>query len=423
MKHIYSILILSVIFSLTACNFELPKNCENTCPPGQSRKSDCTCYTPKKSPVTNSQQKAILQALAQGNEQILANIVVNIDPNSAFNLDSMEDLSTLKRLYVNNIDISTRLEYQKDNLNLISLLAPLNDFNTTFEILLKNGANPNLEAFPGIKPLEIAVSANQGEKVKMLLNAGAQVNFEGEDNILIKTLNLQKYNALYALANFAKEKQISFRFPSEYFTVAMVENNPELASAVLPLTEGDVSNTPNSFGVLPLVQAAFMGNFKLIDNLIQNGANLELKDENLRSPLLAYLQEVYIAQIEGNLPRGNEQKVTETVKYFLVKGADVSAKDKDGENIMFYAVRGNNKPLIELLISGYQQDINTKNNQGETPLFIAAQNEVSLVPYLLAKGANPKVMDVNGRTPAIAAVELGNMDTYDFLENAAAARL
>ena len=106
-------------------------------------------------------------------------------------------------------------------------------------------------------------------------------------------------------------------------------------------------------------------------------------------------------------------------KYLLDKGADIKARDSSGEDIMFYAVRSKNLPLINILIDTYKHDINTKNYQGETPLFVAAQNHPDIVPMLLQKGANPKVVDNNGRTPAVAAVEMGHMETYDFLENAA----
>ncbi len=424
MKYIYSVLILSVMFSFTACEFlEWPKNCTNTCPPGQELKRDCTCYITKKLPATEAQQKEILQALAQGNEQTFINLIANIDPNSKFNLNLMQDLTPLKKVYAENMDISGRLDYQTDNLTLISLLAPLNKFNQSFNILLSNGADPNFESFPGLPAIEIAIVADQGDKVYLLLKAGAKVNFEGENNILAQTLNLGRYKALYALSSYAKEKQIPFHFPTNYFTMAMIENNLEMANAVLPLTDKEVVNIPNNFGVLPLVQAAVSMNFRLMDNLLANGADIELKDQNQRTPLLSYLQEVYVSQIEGNLPRGLEKQVSETVKHFLDKGADVNAKDTDGENIVFYAVRTNNKPLIELLTANYRQDLNPRNNQGETPIYIAAQNNPALVQYLLSKGANPKVMDKNGRTPAIAAAEMGNMDTYDLLESAAARRL
>ena len=208
MKYIYVLLIFPVMLFFTACdiNFNWPNNCKNTCPEGQELKSDCSCYAPKKSQATEGQQKEILQALAQGSEQCFAIMVANIDPNSTFNLNLASDFDSIKRIYANNINISGRLEYQKDNLNLISLLAPLNNFNDAFNILLQNGADPNLQAFPGLTPLEIAISADQGAKVALLLKAGAQINFEdGENNILTNTLNMQKYNALLALSEFAKE--------------------------------------------------------------------------------------------------------------------------------------------------------------------------------------------------------------------------
>ena len=357
------------------------------------------------------------------NEQNLTNLVSAIAPDSPFNLDVLQDQNSFKSLYANNVDISTRLTFQKDNLTLISLLAPLDNFNDAFNTLLQNGADPNLQAFAGETPLEIAIMADQDQKVKMLLNAGAQVNFEDENNILVQALSLQRYHALHALATFAREKQIPFKFPPNYFTMAMIENNIDLANAVLPLTDEGVINMPNRFGVLPIVQAAFLGNKELMNTLTENGANIELKDENLRTPILAYLQEIYIAKIEGNFPAGREASVAEIAKYFLEKGADINAKDNAGENIMFYAVRDNNKALIEVLITNYAQNLNVRNNQGETPLFIAAQNHPGLVPYLLSKGANPKVMDETGRTPAIAAAEMGNMDIYDLLESTAARRI
>lgn len=423
MKHIYKILTFFILLSFCACNFDDSKTCKNTCPTGQKQNEDCSCYTPKKLPATESQQKEILLSIINKNEQNLANLVSAIAPDSTFNLDVLQDQNAFKRIYANNVDIATRLTYQKDNLTLISLLAPLDNFNNSFSILLQNGADPNLQSFAGESPLEIAIMADQGQKIKMLLDAGAQVNFDGENNILMQVLGLQKYHALHALAAFAKEKQIPFRFPSNYFAMAMIENNIDLASAVLPLTNNEVINMPNRFGVLPLVQAAFLGNKGLMDTLIDNGANIELKDENLRTPILAYLQEVYIAKIEGNFPAGREASVAEMTKYFLEKGADITAKDNAGESIMFYAVRDNNKTLIETLITNYAQNLNVRNNQGETPLFVAAQNHPGLVPYLLSKGANPKVMDETGRTPAIAAAELGNMDIFDLLESAAARRI
>ena len=416
MKYFYRILTLSAILSLTACDLIPSGSCKNTCPQGQKQKEDCSCYTPEKAPAGELQQKEITLAIANNNEQALMKLLDTIALDSTFSLDS----EAVRKIYANNSDMYTRLTEDNNNLNLLFLLAPLDNFNQTFYNLLQKGISPNTQTTSGITPLDVAISANQGEKVKMLLDAGANVNFDGEDNILTSTLKQRKYKALNALASFAREKEVTFRFHPDYFIKAMINNNAELANAVAPLTEKETLNTPNYFGILPLVQAATNANLKLLDTLIASGANLELKNENLRTPLLSYLQETYIAQIEGNLQKGHDSQVVEVVKHFLDGGANINAKDDHKENIMFYAVRINNRPLIDLLVKSYKQDINTRNDIGETPLFTAAQNVPTLVPYLLTKGANPKVMDNSGRTPAIAAVEVGNMDTYDLLENAIA---
>ena len=419
MKNIYFVLL--TLFLFTGC--DLYKQCTTPCPTGQKRKLDCSCYVPKRPLATEAQQKEILQAIIKKNEQVLSNLIITIAPDSPLNLTVLPDMKSFKNVYANNIDMFTRLTYQTDNLTLLSLLAPLDNFNDTFNILLQQGADPNLQSFSDLAPLHIAIAANQEKKVTMLLKAGAKVSFEEPNNILINTLNLGKYKSLKALANYAKEKQIAFSFPSDYFVVAMIDNQIDLADAVAPLTSKESLNTPNNFGVLPLVQAAFLGNTGLMNTLISNGADLELRDIHSRTPLLAYLQEVYIAQIEGNFPSKREAKITEIAKYFLEKGVNQNAKDEDGEDVLFYAIRANNTPLVKLLLETYKHDVNTKNNQGETPLFLAAQNAKSLVSMLLAKGANPKVMDKNGRTASIAAAEMGNMDIYDLLENAASTRI
>lgn len=419
MKYNHHVVFALILFIMTACNSNTSKTCNNTCPEGQVKKEDCTCYTPEKQPATEEQQKELLQVILNNDEKTLNTLISKIAPDSRINLAVLPDVNAFKQLYINNVDIYSRLNYQTNNLTLLSLLAPLNNFDNAFNTLLKQGADPDLQAFAGFPPLKIAVSSNNGEKVAALLSAGAKANFEEENNILMSTLISGKYNALLSLSNYAKEKKIPFTFPASYFTEALMDNQTELAIAVAPLTPPDVLNTPNNFGVLPLVQAAFANNFKLMDALITNGADLELRDQNYRTPLLAYLQEIYVAQIEGNYPLGKEAQITETVKHFLEKGADRTAKDISGEDIMFYAVTSNDMPLIDLLVNTYKHDMNTRNNQGETPLFTAAQNHPEIVPILLQKGASAKVTDNSGRTPAIAAVEMGNIDTYDFLENAA----
>ncbi len=426
MKYFYYLFLLLALSTFTACSYleEIFNSnfnkCKNECPTGQQQKDDCSCFTPEKYNADEAQQIEILQSILEDKEGKLYNLLGRVLPDSPLNLQLLPNMQEFKNLYASNREILNFFNYQTSNLTTLSLLAPLEGFNGAFKFLLDNGANPNLQAFNGVSPLQLAILADQDNKVKMLLDAGATASFEGGNNILINTLNLKKYKALRELSTYAKNKNIDFTFPSDYFIEALANKNNELAAAVLPLTNKETLNTPNNFGILPLVQAAYMNNTQIIDILVDNGADLELKDANSRTPILAYLHEVYIGQIEGNYPPNMQEQNKEVIKHMLDKGADVKAKDKDEEDILFYAVRTNNFPLIELLVSSYGADINTRNKDGETPLFIAAQNQPGMVPMLLQKGANPKVMDSKGRTPAIAAVEMGFIELYEMLENAPA---
>lgn len=421
MKNIFYMMLVSVLFSFIACSpTSNEEGCTNTCPEDQIQKEDCSCFAPPKLPATEAQQQEILQAILNKDEGKLNQLVNKVTPDSMIDLKVLQDQQAFKNIYAKKSDIVGRLNYQNNNLTLLSLLAPLDNFNEAFKTLLVNGADPNYEAFMGLTPLQIAINADNGTKVQSLLEHGAKANFEGANNILTKTYNLRQTKALKALSKYAKKTGVPFTFPENYFISAMINNQQSLAEAVLPLTNKEITNIPNNFGVFPLTQAALSNNIDLVDALLENGADINIKGTNNRTPVLQYLHEIYLSKIEENNDVVTENnKVVEMVKHFLEKGADAQAKDDLGEDIMFYVVRGNYMELVDVLINTYKCDINIKNDQGETPLFIVAQNYPNMVHPFLEKGANPKVADITGRTPAVAAVEMGNMDTYDFLSNAA----
>lgn len=66
---------------------------------------------------------------------------------------------------------------------------------------------------------------------------------------------------------------------------------------------------------------------------------------------------------DGNLP------ATQTL---LVDGADINAKNKDGETPLMWAEYKNHTEIIKLLIRK-GADINAINNDGDTALIIAAR--------------------------------------------------
>ena len=84
---------------------------------------------------------------------------------------------------------------------------------------------------------------------------------------------------------------------------------------------------------------------------------------------------IHDAAMKGNI---------EAVKQHLAAGADVNAKDKDGETPLHKASSSGEKEIIELLIAK-GADVNAKDEVGATPLDWAVKNEHTETADLIRK--------------------------------------
>ena len=77
-------------------------------------------------------------------------------------------------------------------------------------------------------------------------------------------------------------------------------------------------------------------------------------------------------------------------KWFLEHGADVNARDQDGNSTLYYAVKRKFPPeKIQLLVE-YNADAHSKNNVGITPYFLARTKGPKKILELLDKyGSQP----------------------------------
>ena len=109
-----------------------------------------------------------------------------------------------------------------------------------------------------------------------------------------------------------------------------------------------------------ITAAAKQGNESIVQELLQRGANADLKDKNGRTPLSRATNYRYEAVVQLLLETGK---------------VDVGSKDnKYGRTPLSRAAENGNKAVVQLLLKTGKVDINSKDIYGETALFHAAYN-------------------------------------------------
>jgi hypothetical protein len=133
----------------------------------------------------------------------------------------------------------------------------------------------------------------------------------------------------------------------------------------------------------PLMHAAFENNAVETDTLLQQGANVNLQNEEGTTALM-------VAATENSLEAATVLLDSPNINLEL--------KNKRGETALFRAARANSKEVAQLLIwKGANKE--ARHKYGRTPLLEAALMGHDAMFFLLAElGANQYAVDGDGRT-------------------------
>jgi cytohesin len=197
------------------------------------------------------------------------------------------------------------------------------------------------------------------------------------------------------------------------------------------------------FGITPLHQAAYWGNKKIAELLIDKDADVNATNNDFETPLdwavmggeksianlirkhggktrkeleaaelgvsVEILPDISIHDAAGARDRkGN----IEAVKQHLAAGKDVDARDKEDKTPLQHAAFHGHKEIVELLITE-GADVNAKANSGMTPLHWVAvlgrKNEI--VELLILNGADVNSKTRSGETPLDEAIKYKRTET------------
>ena len=139
---------------------------------------------------------------------------------------------------------------------------------------------------------------------------------------------------------------------------------------------------------------------------IDSGADIEITDEDGRTPLLK-------ASSYGELA---------VVKMLVKAGAGVRVTDEDGDNCLTLAAYFGYVEIVRYLVAFPEVDVNHAEEEGYTALHFAGQeNQPAVVEVLIDAGADVEAIeDDRGRTPLLLASLSGALDCVKLLVRAGA---
>ena len=256
------------------------------------------------------------------------------------------------------------------------------------EYLIDHGANVN--APQNWTPLQEApYISNNIEMVKLLITRGADIN-AGPWTALHESISNGRRDIVELLIQ--RGADVNAKDKGGYTPLYYADSN----SVNLLIANGaDMNTKEDEEGETPLHDAARRGKIEVVQLLFEAGANVNVKDDRDRTPLHTIL----------DISRSKYRLSKDMAELLLGKGVDVNLKDKDGRTPLHLAAESADGDIVELLL-GKGAKVDEKDDEsGFTALHRAARfGNKNVAELLIARSADINAKDKQGHTPLYFAV-------------------
>ncbi|XP_032659033.1 CARD- and ANK-domain containing inflammasome adapter protein-like [Chelonoidis abingdonii] len=303
-------------------------------------------------------------------------------------------------------------------------MAALKDESNFAQMLLKNGAPVDAKDEKGQTALGYAISHGFEKTVKVLLEAGANI----DSNITDVAFNNNKQSIFRILLEYAKGLSPDIMVSALFKAV-----QKNLHGTVAALVDRGIDiNVRNEMQYTPLLMACEMGRTETAEVLIAKGASLEARMPNSNTVLHLAVQAGAVSITNLLLCKGMNANITSQgeqtplhvaafhnkgsiVDILINAGAKINAVTKELVTPLHVASQRGNVDVAQQLLN-YKANVNAKDKQPKTPLHLAAEKgDHAMVELLLSFNADPNAMDKEKKTPLHTAVMGGHLNTVKVL--------
>lgn len=261
------------------------------------------------------------------------------------------------------------------------------------EKLLKDGVDANAREFS--RGTRILHYAKTGEAAKMLIDNGAEVNAKSRDDTT--PLHEAVRRNLPEVVSVLLENGAEVNEANSIGEIPLHLTNSSETTKLL-VEHGSEINAADSREETPLFKISKLSVFEI---LIKAGADITIRNwrgETVLHSIIPFVMDSEPVDAEPGKEQGKRKRSDgyQIIERLIEMGLDVNGKDKDYKTPLFIAARRNQTAIIKLLIDN-KAEVNTKDKYGNTPLHETKSKKTAAL--LLKHGADINAKNEYGETP------------------------
>ena len=286
------------------------------------------------------------------------------------------------------------------------------------------GTDVNAKNEFGNTVLHEAASFNENpEVIRLLINAGADINAQNneyESPLITACMNNKNPEIVKTLLDYGADVNIKNKYGQTCFEVAYSHKSTMLKPLLMNIKD---INTRNQYAY-HLAEKEPIPNLDTVRTLLECGIDIS----NFKQVFWACVSKSKIMQvlkqygIKFNISPNtlfDASKYSKKAQPLLgaLSLANINAKNSEGETALFLAVKSNSFKAVDTLLRA-GADVNAQNNKGETPLSYAIKHKVKdkIFEKLLASGAKVNGEDKMRQSTVAAFLSRKNTKNTSFTQ-------